>query len=401
MRLPEYSGITDLSVTTAPGIFRIPNDVEIFSYYPWVEIGIDRSDCMTENNCRLVANVNDFEVCGGTSHDFSLNNMVAAIQFVDEANIDEVFGVDSNIDQNNSNSESGESGDESSVTDNKTEDEPDEENWVIGGREPERLDFTGDHGLNVDLPDDPSFLDYFTSLFPDRLSDDITQQTNKYAKETIAHLLDSNQLPANSRFRSWPKDGMTVSEIKSFLAKIIAMGLVNQESIPDYWSTDEVLSTPFFPGIMSRDRFLNILIFCHQCDNDNYIVCGRAGHNPVYKLGDIYPVVTENFMTVWKPGKNICIDEGMIPFRGRVHFKVYNPDKPDKYGVKSYQLCDSENGFCCRFELYTEASDLPASAKGKTYDLVMRLMQPYLNEGQCLFVDNYYTSPTLFTDLYE
>lgn len=61
---------------------------------------------------------------------------------------------------------------------------------------------------------------------------------------------------------------MTSSEVKSFLAMIIAMGLVNQESIPDYWSTDEVLSTPFFPGIMSRDKFLNILVFFHVCDND-------------------------------------------------------------------------------------------------------------------------------------
>ena len=28
-----------------------------------------------------------------------------------------------------------------------------------------------------------------------------------------------------------------------------------------------------------------------------------------------------------------------------MHFKVYNPDKSDKYGVKSYQLCDSSNGY--------------------------------------------------------
>ena len=32
---------------------------------------------------------------------------------------------------------------------------------------------------------------------------------------------------------------------------------------------------------------------------------------------------------------------------------------------------------------------------------VMRLMQPYINVGRCLYVDNYYTSPTLFTNLYR
>ena len=31
----------------------------------------------------------------------------------------------------------------------------------------------------------------------------------------------------------------------------------------------------------------------------------------------------------------------------------------------------------------------------------MRLMQPNLNAGHCLYIDNYYTSPTLFNDLYE
>ena len=182
---------------------------------------------------------------------------------------------------------------------------------------------------------------------------------------------------------------------------IIAMGLVNQDNIQDYWSTDGVLSTPFFPQIMSRDKFMNILTFFHLCNNDNYIPRGQEGYNPVNKLGTIYSVVTGNFSDVWKPGKNICIDEGMIPFRGKVHFKVYNPDKPDKYGVKSYQLCDSSNGYCCRFEIYTGVNQEPPSAKGKTYDLVMRLMQPYLNVGRCLYVDNYYTSPTLFAELYR
>ena len=81
----------------------------------------------------------------------------------------------------------------------------------------------------------------------------------------------------------------------------------------------------------------------------------------------------------------------MIPFRGKVHFKVYNSDKPDKYSVKSYQLCDSSNGYCCRFEIYTGVNQEPPSAKGKTYNLVMRLMQPYLNVGRCLYIDNYYT----------
>lgn len=138
-----------------------------------------------------------------------------------------------------------------------------------------------------------------------------------------------------------------------------------------------------------------------MCDNDSYVPRGQGGYNPVSKLGTTYSVVTERFSSAWKPGKNVCIDEGMTPFRRKVHFRVNNPDKPDKYGVKSHKLCDSSNGYCCMFEIYTSVDPNLPSAKGKTYDLVMSLMEPYLNVGRCLYVDNYYTSLTLLTDLYR
>ena len=51
---------------------------------------------------------------------------------------------------------------------------------------------------------------------------------------------------------------MTLAEIKAFLALIVEMGLVNQEDVRDYWSTDEVLSTLFLSQIMARDKFVNI-----------------------------------------------------------------------------------------------------------------------------------------------
>ena len=88
---------------------------------------------------------------------------------------------------------------------------------------------------------------------------------------------------------------MTPNDMKAFLAMIVAMGLVNQEYLQDYWSTDEVLSTPFFSQIMPRDKFLNILTFFHLCDNDRYVPRGQEGYNPEQKLGTVYSVVTEKF----------------------------------------------------------------------------------------------------------
>ena len=82
-----------------------------------------------------------------------------------------------------------------------------------------------------------------------------------------------------------------------------------------------------------------------------------------------------------------------------MHFRVYNPDKPDKYGLKSYELCDADNGYCCIFELYTGASDEP-TVYGRTYNVVMGLVGRYTGDGRTLYCDNYYSSPRLFYDLH-
>jgi hypothetical protein len=42
----------------------------------------------------------------------------------------------------------------------------------------------------------------------------------------------------------------------------------------------------------------------------------------------------------------------MIPFNGRVHFKVFNPDKPTKWGIKEYILCDAVKSYTLQIKLY-------------------------------------------------
>ena len=177
------------------------------------------------------------------------------------------------------------------------------------------------------------------------------------------------------------------------------MGLVHQQNLHDYWSTDEVIGTTFFATVMSRDRFLLILTFLHFNDNSNYVPRGQEGYDPLYKLGTVYHDMTHLFSTDYYPTKIIAIDEGLVPWRGNILFRVCNPDKPDKFGIKSYQKCD-DTGYCCKYELYTGKRD-GGSGYGATYNLCMRLMDKYLNRGHHIYVDNFYTSPVLFSHLYD
>ena len=98
--------------------------------------------------------------------------MAANIVFVDEGTVGEVVGgEDSDFDENTDNYESseeeGDRREEDSDGKQERKEKTEEDNWVLGDRIPQRLDFTADQGLNVELPDNPSFSDYFHLLFPE------------------------------------------------------------------------------------------------------------------------------------------------------------------------------------------------------------------------------------------
>lgn len=75
----------------------------------------------------------------------------------------------------------------------------------------------------------------------------------------------------------------------------------------------------------------------------------------------------------------------MVPFRGRLQFKQYLPGKSHKYGVKLFKLCDSA-GYTYYVDIYS------GKGSGETKDLVLKLVQPFLEAGRTLCVDNFYTS---------
>ena len=60
-----------------------------------------------------------------------------------------------------------------------------------------------------------------------------------------------------------------MEEFQAFTAIHIAMGLLCLPQIKDYWSTSEVLATPWFSSIMGRDRFLAILRYLHLADSSH------------------------------------------------------------------------------------------------------------------------------------
>ena len=67
-------------------------------------------------------------------------------------------------------------------------------------------------------------------------------------------------------------------------------------------------------------------------------------------------------------------------------------------------MCDCDTGYIVDFIIYTGAqSDIRTFDEdiGKSGNIVMTLMQPYLDSGHTLYLDNWDRSPLLFTLLHN
>lgn len=53
------------------------------------------------------------------------------------------------------------------------------------------------------------------------------------------------------------------------------------------------------------------------------------------------------------PGKDVCVDENLYGFHGRVAFRIFNPNKPRKYGIKIWMLCDCATNYVWSADIYT------------------------------------------------
>lgn len=105
-----------------------------------------------------------------------------------------------------------------------------------------------------------------------------------------------------------------------------------------------------------------------------------------------------------EPGKEIVIDESMVPWRGRLIFRQYLPAKSDKYNVKLYKVCTPE-GYTYDLRIYAGKNDptgtITTNSCGHTHRICVELLKNLMNCGRILYIDNFYTSVRLYEDLLD
>ena len=120
-------------------------------------------------------------------------------------------------------------------------------------------------GSKVDLPPEPSPMDFFELFLDEAFYEYWKTQTNLYAQQ---HLSANPDLPEYSRHQQMGR--CYLPEMKKFIALYLLTGIIQKPEIGQYWSTNPIIRTPFFNEVMARNRFQSILEFLHFNDNSGY-----------------------------------------------------------------------------------------------------------------------------------
>lgn len=174
---------------------------------------------------------------------------------------------------------------------------------------------------------------------------------------------------------------------------LIWMGLDKKPTLKDYFSTNLLYKNDVGKyTCMSRMLLELLLSNLHFANNEM-----PDPNSRLYKIQSLANELVSKFQAAYTPNKEVCIDETMIPFRGRLSFRQYIPGKRHKYGIKVFKLC-GKRGYTYNLKIYSgkEQNQNEQPIANRT---VLELMKPLLDCGRTLCTDNFYTSVSLAHDL--
>ena len=230
--------------------------------------------------------------------------------------------------------------------------------------------FTQKSGLKVSITNK---LDAFEAFFTTQMFEIVVRETNAHGRRHGNDWSDTD-----------------IIEIRGFVGLMYLIGISkgNHENVKDMWEVGP-FNRPIFAASMSRNRFENILRHLRFDSRDTRSERRRADKFAPFR--EFWNCFTEQAKSAYTPGEFVCVDEQLVPFRGRCAFRQYLPSKPDKYGLKIFMLVDCETGYVHSAIPYLgkENNTIATNLAQKT---VLKLATDLLHSGRNITADNYFTS---------
>lgn len=266
--------------------------------------------------------------------------------------------------------------------------------------EPSRASRVRSHNIvnvqqQVSLTEFTCYEDLWKLFFTEDMIEKIIRHTNAKLNNHRARYKDTG------RSELGPSNKL---ELKALIGLLFYTSVFhsNHENAEFIFATDGT-GREIFRCVMSKNRFL-VLLNCLRFD-DAETRTERLKEDKLAAISELFDSFISNCKQNYTLGTHVCIDEMLVGFRGRCKFKIYMPNKPNKYGLKVLLLVDAHTFYVYNAYVYhgrgSDSEGLNEEEKrlGIPSQSVIRLSKGLEGSNRNITADNWFTSIELLLAL--
>lgn len=191
---------------------------------------------------------------------------------------------------------------------------------------------------------------------------------------------------------------VTDLEIRAFIGLLTLTAVMKDNHL----STDELFDPSFsgtrYISAMSKERF-EFIVRCLRMDDKTLRPTLRP-NDAFVPARNVWELFIQQCRINYNPGSEVTIDEQFLGFRGRCPFRIYIPNKPDKYGIKFPMMCDATSKYMIDADPYIgKSTNTGGVPLGEFY--VKKLSQTIHGSNRNITCDNWFTSIPLAKSLLQ
>lgn len=171
-------------------------------------------------------------------------------------------------------------------------------------------------------------MEIWSLFFPDDILEVIVENTNIFIG--MSHFDPSNRSARQT----------DIIELKALLGLLYISGMSknNHVNAADLFRTNGT-SMEIFRLTMSLQRFKFLL--WHICFDNTTTREERQKYDKLAPIREVFDAFNTNLSKYFCLSEYTTVDEMLAAFRGKCGFRVYMPNKPNRYGIKIYSLVDA------------------------------------------------------------
>ena len=184
-------------------------------------------------------------------------------------------------------------------------------------------------------------------------------------------------------------DYITMNDFNKFIGACLLIGLMKGKNvnIREFWS--EKYGQKMIIESIGIRKFETITRFIRFDRRST-----RNRQDRLAPVRIVWDMLIERCKKLYNPSEQVTVDEQLVIFKGRCPFKVYIPNKPGKYGMKIWALCDASNAYLYNAKVYLgKETVLPEKNQGE--NIVKTLCIPIYKSGRNITMDNFFTNLSL------